>query len=515
MPDTRSPRDTSRTLEALVAASPLAIVVIDAEQRVQLWSPAAERMFGWTAEEAIGEILPIVPESEVPNMRATRPDSQHGVERRRLRKDGTFIDISLWSAPLRAPDGSITGTLGVIADMTTRNQLERQMRQSQKLDALGTIAGGIAHDFNNILTVLRGNLSLAQLMLPGEHEVQASLTEMDQACRRAAELVKQILTFGRRREQSRAVIALEPAMHEALKLLRATVPTGIEIRCDLATLLPTVMADATQIHQVVMNLGINAAQAIGSRHGTIEVKLAAVDVNDALAATCPELNVRRYVRLSVADTGCGMSAATQERMFEPFFTTRAAGQGTGLGLAVVRGIVKGHDGAITVVSEEGKGTSFEVYFPVVLGEVDTAEHEALEPLHGRGERILFLDDEEALGRLAQRLLERIGYRISTFTRWADALRVFQSDPQAFDLVLTDFSMPGASGIEFARKVLALRPGMPVILTTGYIDADDLAQAREAGISEVIMKPTTVEEMGRAFRRLLGESQPELAADTPA
>jgi PAS domain S-box-containing protein len=493
----------------------LAIVVIDAQQRVQLWSPAAEQMFGWTAAEALGQRLPIVPDEEVAKVRASRPDSQHGVERRRLRKDGSFIDINLWTAPLLAADGTVTGTLGVIADVTTRNQLERQMRQSQKLDALGTIAGGIAHDFNNLLTVLRGNLSLAQLLLPNDHEVQTSLTEMDQACRRAAELVKQILTFGRRREQSRALIALEPAMAEALKLLRATVPTGIEIRTEIANGLPTVMADATQIHQLVMNLGINAAQAIGSRRGVIDVKLAAVDVNEALAATCPELNVRRYVRLSVCDTGCGMSGATQERIFEPFFTTRAQGQGSGLGLAVVQGIVKGHDGAITVASEENRGSTFELYFPVVEGEVGEVHVAALEALHGRGERILFLDDEEALGRLAQRMLERIGYRISTFTRWADALRVFQSDPSAFDLVLTDFSMPGANGIEFAKKVLALRPGLPVILTTGYIDSDDLAHARKAGISEVIMKPTTVEEMGRAFRRLLGEDQPELAADTRA
>jgi PAS domain S-box-containing protein len=496
-------RESSQTLKALIAASPLAIIIIDTEQRVQLWSPAAEQMFGWSEAEVLGQPLPIVPEGEKQNVRPGRSDPNHGSERRRLRKDGSFIDISLWSAPLRAPDGSVTGTLGVIADVTSRNQLERQIRQSQKLDALGTIAGGIAHDFNNILTVIRGNLSLAQLMLPSEHEVHATLQEMDQACRRAAELVKQINTFGRRREQSRALIALEPAMTEALRLLRSTVPTTIEIRTELAPPIPTVMADATQIHQVVMNLGINAAQAIGSLHGVINVKLSAVDVDDALAATCPELNRRRYVRLSISDTGCGIPAAIQERIFEPFFTTRAAGQGTGLGLAVVRGIVKGHDGAITVVSQEGLGSSFDVYFPAVEGEAAVPEV-ALERLQGRGERILYLDDEEALARLAGRMLERLGYRITTFTRWAEALRVFQSDPGAFDLVHTDFSMPGVTGIEFARKVLAVRPGMPVILTTGYIDADDLELARRTGIGEVIMKPTTVEEMGRAFRRLLGD-----------
>jgi PAS domain S-box-containing protein len=513
MPHPQPLRESSQTLKALIAASPLAIIVIDSEQRVQLWSPAAAQMFGWTEDEVIGKPLPIVPESEKQNVRPARPDQNYGSERRRLRKDGSTIDISLWSAPLRAPDGTVTGTLGVIADVTSRNQLERQIRQSQKLDALGTIAGGIAHDFNNILTVIRGNLSLAQLMLPQEHEVHATLVEMDQACRRAAELVKQINTFGRRREQSRALIALEPAMSEALRLLRSTVPTTIEIRTELAPPIPTVMADATQVHQVVMNLGINAAQAIGSRPGVITVRLSAVDVDDALAATCPELNMRRYARLSVSDTGCGIAAAIQERIFEPFFTTRAAGQGTGLGLAVVRGIVKGHDGAITVSSQEGIGSSFDVYFPAVDGEA-TVPDVALETLQGSGERILYLDDEEALARLAGRMLERLGYRITTFTRWAEALRAFQADPTAFDLVLTDFSMPGVTGIEFARKVLAVRPGMPIILTTGYIDADDLELARRTGIGEVIMKPTTVEEMGRAFRRLLGDGEAQAPADTP-
>ncbi len=513
MPHPQPLRESSPTLQALLAASPLAIIIIDTEQRVQLWSPAAEEMFGWSEAEVLGQPLPIVPEGEKQKIRPARPDQNYGSERRRLRKDGSVIDINLWSAPLRAPDGTITGTLGVIADVTSRNQLERQIRQSQKLDALGTIAGGIAHDFNNILTVIRGNLSLAQLMLPAEHEVHSTLQEMDQACRRAAELVKQINTFGRRREQSRALIALEPAMTEALRLLRSTVPTTIEIRTELAPPIPTVMADATQIHQVVMNLGINAAQAIGSRHGVITVKLGAVDVSEALAATCPELNTRRYARLSISDTGCGIPAAVQERIFEPFFTTRAAGQGTGLGLAVVRGIVKGHDGAITVSSEEGVGSSFDVYFPAVEGEVSVPEV-ALETLQGRGERILYLDDEEALAKLASRMLSRLGYKIMTFTRWAEALRAFQADPTAFDLVLTDFSMPGVTGIEFARKVLAVRPGMPVILTTGYIDADDLELARRTGIGEVIMKPTTVEEMGRAFRRLLGEREAQVAAGTP-
>ncbi|MEP7243416.1 MAG: ATP-binding protein [Gammaproteobacteria bacterium] len=495
-------RETTHMLQTLVDASPLAIVVIDASKRVLLWSPAAERMFGWSGEEAVGKVLPIVPEEDVSKMRASRPDRQFAVERRRQRKDGTPIDVNLWSSPLQDAGGSIIGTLGILADVTERKQFERQIRQSQKLDALGTIAGGIAHDFNNILTVLRGNLSLAQMTLPSDHGMRVSLSEMDQACNRAADLVRQILTFGRQQEQLRQVITLQPVVQEAMQLLRSTIPSGITIETHIPPNLPTVMADRTQIHQVILNLGINASHAMESQRGRLVLSLEALDVDLDLAATCPELHPGRYVRLSVEDTGSGMDRETLDRIFEPFFTTKTAGRGTGLGLAVVRGIVKNHDGAITVTSEPGRGTHFAVYFPVVDGEVTGKHAQVVEALHGNGERVLFLDDEEPLVRLASRMLERLGYRVEAHTSASDALAVFRSRPGEFDLVLTDLSMPGASGIDFARSVLDIRPEVPVILTTGYIDPDDLDLVQRIGVREVILKPTTIEEMGRSFRRLL-------------
>jgi PAS domain S-box-containing protein len=489
-------------LQTLVDASPLAIVVVDSNRNTLLWSPAAERLFGWTAEEVVGKPLPYVPAEDMPKLRPVRPDRQFAAERRRVRKDGTLIDVNLWTSPLQDASGHIIGTLGILADISERRRFERQIRQSQKLDALGTIAGGIAHDFNNILTVLRGNLSLAQMTLPEDHAMRASLMEMDKACNRAADLVRQILTFGRQQEQSRQIIPLQPAIKEALQLLRATIPTSIQIETHLPASLPTTMADSTQLHQIVLNLGINAAHAMEHQQGRITISLAAVDVEETLVATCPELHLGRYLRLSVADTGVGMDRATLERIFEPFFTTKAAGRGTGLGLAVVRGIVKNHDGAITVTSERGRGSRFDVYFPVVEGE-DTGKHKnVVEALHGRGERVLFLDDEEPLVRLATRMLDRLGYRVDAYTRASDALEAFRSQPERFDLVLTDLSMPGASGMDFARSVLDIRPDIPVILTTGYIDPDDLELVQRIGVREVILKPTTIEEMGRSFRRLL-------------
>jgi PAS domain S-box-containing protein len=495
-------RETTHMLQTLIDASPLAIVVVDENRKTLLWSPAAERLFGWSSDEAIGKVLPYVPQDEVPKMQPVRPDRQFAVERRRQRKDGTLIDVNLWTSPLQDAGGRIIGTLGILADMTERKQFERQIRQSQKLDALGTIAGGIAHDFNNILTLLRGNLSLAQMTLPEDHAMRASLTEMDKACNRAADLVRQILTFGRQQEQSRQLITLQPAVQEALQLLRATIPAGIEIQTHLPEKLPTVMADSSQVHQIVLNLGINAAHAVENQKGRITFGLEPVEVNAELAAAAPELHVGRYVRLRVEDTGIGMDRATLERIFEPFFTTKAAGRGTGLGLAVVRGIVKNHDGAITVWSEPGQGARFDVYFPVVDGEVTGKHQQVVEALQGNGERVLFLDDEEPLVRLASRMLDRLGYRVDAYTRASEALEAFRSQPGRFDLVLTDLSMPGASGIDFARSVLELRPDIPVILTTGYIDPDDLERVQRIGVREVILKPTTIEEMGRSFRRLL-------------
>jgi PAS domain S-box-containing protein len=493
---------TSNLLQTLVDSSPLAIVVMDQDSRVLLWSPAAERLFGWTASEAIGQVVPFVPESDVSTVVSQIPSRQLAVERRRRRKDGTFLDVNVWSSPLYDPSGGVIGSLGIVADVSERLRFERQIRQSQKLDALGSIAGGIAHDFNNILTVLRGNLSLAQAALAPDHAIRTSLVEMDKACNRATSLVRQILTFGGRQEQLRTLMTMQPAVQEAIQLLRSTIPAGIEIHAKLPESLPTVMADNAQIHQVLLNLGINASHAMENQRGRIDLSLEAINVDETLAATCPELHVGRYVRLTVADTGAGMSRDVLDRIFEPFFTTKPPGRGTGLGLAVVRGIVKNHDGAITVASEPGKGTRFSVYFPVVDGEVTGKHQHVVEAFHGNGERILFLDDEEPIVLLASRMLNRLGYKVEAHTRAVDALAEFRSRPTEFDLVLTDLSMPGASGMDFARNVLAVRPDVPVIMTTGYIDPDDLDLARRIGVREVILKPTTIEEMGRSFHRQL-------------
>jgi PAS domain S-box-containing protein len=421
--------------------------------------------------------------------------------------DGQERCLTILGRYMLNDEGKAVRLLGIVNDITERRRLEQRVRQSQKLDALGTLAGGIAHDFNNILSILRGNLLLIEADLPADHPISPAISEMSRACARARDLVRQILTFGRQQEQDRKILSLEEVIQEALKLLRSTIPTTIEIRSRITAGLPTVLADANQIHQVVMNLGINASQAIGRGAGIITVELDETHVDNTAAAHSPDLHEGHYVRLRFGDSGAGMTRDVLERIFEPFFTTKPLGSGTGLGLAVVRGIIKSHDGAITVYSEPGKGTQFHLYFPVVEG---TASRPALTTpptTKGNGQRILYLDDEDALVLLARRLLERLGYTVSGFSSAAEALAAFEAAPDQFDLVLSDLSMPGITGIDVARRVLEIRPDMPVLLASGYVRAEDVDLARSMGVREVIWKPTTINEMGELLGRILAKIIP--------
>jgi PAS domain S-box-containing protein len=385
--------------------------------------------------------------------------------------------------------------IAVVRDITENRRLESQVRQSQKLDALGTLAGGIAHDFNNILAVLRGNLAVLRSEIPADNNVTPCVLDMENACNRAAVLVRQILTFGSRQDQDRKVLQLENVVAEGMRLLRATLPAEIEIRFRNPAGLPAVLVDPNQIHQIIANLGINALHAIGRRQGKIDVQLETLDVDAALATTSADLQEGRYVRLRFTDNGGGIPREILDRIFEPFFTTKAPNAGTGLGLSVVRGILKNHDAAIHVYSEQDRGTRFDLYFPAVEEQTRAVEPAKAAPKRGRGERILYLDDEESLVILAKRMLERMGYEVTGFNDSGKALAAFETAPLDFDLVLTDLSMPGMSGMEVSRRMLEIRPDIPVLLATGYVRNEDVEQARVIGIREVIWKPQTIGEMG--------------------
>jgi DNA-binding NtrC family response regulator len=380
--------------------------------------------------------------------------------------------------------------------------LEEQFRQAQKMEAIGTLAGGIAHDFNNILSAMIGYTQLSQLVLKENPEVRGYLNAVLQATSRATDLVRQILTFSRQQPQERHPIQLHPVVDETLKLLRSSIPSTIEFDLSLATDGPTVFADATQIHQILMNLGTNAWHAMKDRPGRLQVKLEKCLVDAAQATTQSQLKPGLYARLSVSDTGCGMDQATLRRIFEPFFTTKPPGEGTGLGLAVVHGIMKDHDGAVTVSSQPGDGTKFQLYFPAHAGEALAATVEQGPVPRGHGERVLFVDDEEVLIELGRKTLAELGYEVEAAMHPSVALAMVRADPQRFALVVTDQTMPGMTGLVLAGELLKIRPKLPVIITTGYSAALTAAQVEAVGIRQLLFKPITLQSLGMAMHTAL-------------
>jgi signal transduction histidine kinase len=380
-----------------------------------------------------------------------------------------------------------------------RAKLERQLRQAQKMEAIGTLAGGIAHDFNNILSGIMGFADLALQDAKDPDATRQHVGEIVKASQRARELVRQILAFSRQQEQSRQPIKLNRVLEEALSLLRATIPKSLEIRTDLSDT-PTVLVDTTQFHQVVTNLVTNAWQAIGDKPGRIDITLREFVVDEDFARVTPDLRPGRYVRLSVADNGAGMASGTLERIFEPFFTTKEPGTGTGLGLAVVHGIVKATDGAVTVYSEPGRGTTFHLYFPTVELEAATATPVPTNIPLGNGERILFIDDERILTSLGERFLKRLGYE-----------PVVEADPLAaiqrfitgdFKAVVTDLTMPHMSGLDVGRRLLHINPNLPIILSTGYSATLDLDRVRALGFRDLLIKPYSIEALAHCLRKAM-------------
>ncbi|HEY8880897.1 MAG TPA: response regulator [Roseateles sp.] len=376
------------------------------------------------------------------------------------------------------------------------SRFESQLHQAQKMESLGTLAGGIAHDFNNLLGAILGNVELARADLEPDHAARVALSEIQRAGIRARDLVRQILTFSRRQPQQLQDVALGPVVEETFGLMRATLPAGVGLRLSVADAPLYAHADATQLQQVLMNLCTNAWHALRSDTGEIVIGLDAAQMDAATARVQGGLVAGRYVHLWVQDTGSGMDASTLERIFEPFFTTKSAGQGTGLGLSVVHGIVVAHHGSIKVESAPGRGSTFHVFLPMI----PTPTVVALAPVArgelqgGRGEHVIYLDDDEVVMLVIVRILERAGYRCSGFRDIAAALAAAQDEAQQVQVFITDYNMPGRTGLDVARELASARPDLPVIISSGMITDDLREQARRLRVTAIIEKEVAFQEL---------------------
>lgn len=504
--------ESERKYRELVEHANSIILRWDRDGRVTFLNEFGQRFFGYSSQEIVGKHVmgTIVPleESGGRDLRqlmediCARPESFEQSVNENLLRDGRRAWVAWTNKLVRDPDGQVVELLSVGSDITEQRRLEEQFRQAQKMEAIGQLASGVAHDFNNVLGAILGNVRLALDDTAEEHPARESLDEIHKAALRATNLVQQILAFARQQPQQRRAIELAPTVREASNLLRATIPSIVDLVFEIAPDIPHVLADATQVYQVVANLCTNAWHALEGRPGRVDVRLDAVALDGTAAARIEGLEPGRFVRLTVRDNGKGMDAATLRQIFEPFFTTKAPGTGTGLGLPVVHGIVRAHDGGLVVSSEPGRGTTFEVYFPAVEGTAAPTVPVVPEPARGAGQHVLYVDDEEALVFLVTRLLKRVGYRVSAYARSAEALETFRADPQSFDLVVTDLNMPGASGLEVAAEILAIRGDVPVVLCSGHVNDELRNRAAAAGIREVLYKPHSVEDFGTAIGRLL-------------
>ena len=423
-------------------------------------------------------------------------------------KDGREFWILVNARYFHDKSGTPIRAMVVVHDITDRkraqeekSRLEDQLQQAQKMEAIGTLAGGIAHDFNNILSVIIGYTELILMSANLDAEVRQNLKEIFNASKHARDMVKQILAFSRQSKQERKPIQVGHLVKEAIKMLRASLPATISIQQQIERDTGIIEADPTQIHQVLMNLCTNAAHAMDGKDGVMQISLSNVELDHPAPEAALDLKPGSYLKLSVSDTGHGIPSDALEKIFDPYFTTKKKGEGTGLGLAVVQGIVKSHNGAVTVESEVGKGATFHVYLPVIKRKL-AIEEEISTPMPMGHERILIVDDEQPLVEIGKQMLQRLGYTVVTRTSSIEALELFKADPNRFDLVITDIVMPNMTGEKLAEKMIEIRSDIPVILCTGYSEKITRKHASEIGIHAFLMKPLVMHDLATTVRQAL-------------
>jgi len=427
------------------------------------------------------------------------------LELEQYHKDGTTVWTEVSMRFIYDKEGRPISILGVTRDVSERRRLQNELQQAQKMESIGTLAGGIAHDFNNILFPIVGHTEMLLADLPEDSPLRSSLSEVFNGALRAKDLVKQILTFSRQDIHEIKLMKIQPVLEEALKLIRSTIPTSIEIKQDISEDCGIIKADPTQIHQIVMNLATNAYHAMEDTGGELKVNLKEIKLGEQ-GVISSDTKTDTYARLTIADTGIGMNKDLTEKIFDPFFTTKKNGKGTGMGLSVVHGIVKNAGGSIQVHSELGKGTGFCAYLPVVKGSFAQQETQTKEPIQGGTERILLVDDEDTIAFMEKQMLERLGYSVTSRTSSVETLKAFRANSGKFDLVITDMAMPNMSGDKLASELIKIRPDIPILLCTGFSESMPENMAKSMGIKGFLMKPIVMKDLSEMIREVLGSKE---------
>jgi PAS domain S-box-containing protein len=502
----------------------------DNEGVVRIVSPSVEQIFGYAPDQVIGKKLAgfyVNPEERNQFLSVLQEKGEvKGYEAPLRAKNGSAVWVSTNAQFYRDEQGNILGVQGISRDITDRKlameekaKLQDHLQQVQKMESIGSLAGGIAHDLNNILFPISGLSEMLLDDIPPDSPERESIEQIHKSAQRGSELVKQILTFSRQSKPRKLPIRIQPILKEVLKLARAAIPINIEISSHISTDCGLVSADPTQVHQIAMNLITNAYHAVEQSGGTINVELKETTTGLNVGISHPAFGEKdespfhaiprylladRYACITVSDTGIGIDQTLIDKIFDPYFTTKEQGKGTGLGLSVVHGIVKEHGGDIRVYSEVGKGTAFHVHLPLLKGD-SSSKTAAVTRMYPTGhERILLVDDEEPIAHMVQMMLEKLGYQITVRTNSLDAVSAFKANPGDFDLVISDKSMPLITGEQLARELISIRPGIPIIICTGFSDEIDEQHSKAMGIKGFLMKPVSIVDMAEMVRKVLDE-----------